>query len=370
MIYTDFNGEKISKLGMGAMRLPIKEGGKDRDIDYEKAQAIIDMAMANGVNYFDTAHVYHGGGASEKFLGDALKKYPRESWNVATKYNIGAEKDYKKCFAEQLERLQTDHIDFYLIHCILDNNIQEYLDSGCIEFFEQMKAEGKIRYLGFSSHASVQTLERFCQVRKWDFAQIQFNYYDWLYGNTQKEYEILCKYNFPVVSMESIRGGRLSDLGAEPNKVLNDCHPDWSVSSWALRWILSKANFLTHLSGMSTVPQMEDNLKTYSAESNALNADEEKTLFKACDLFRTQLQVPCTACRYCCEDCPVQINIPEVLRVYNTYKLQGAWALNKLKEIKSEGMPKDCVGCGACTGHCPQNIDVPAIMEELKQAGW
>ena len=247
-------------------------------------------------------------------------------------------------------------------------NIDEYINSGCIEFFEQMKAEGKIRYLGFSSHASTETLDRFAGIRKWDFAQIQFNYYDWLFGNAKNEYEVLTAHNLPIITMESIRGGRLSDLGKEPNKILKEAHPDWSISSWALRWIMKKPGILLSLSGMSTDDQMKDNLLTYEAD-NALSDDDEKTLFKACELFRSQLIVPCTACRYCCDGCPAQINIPEILKVYNNYKLQGDWALNGLEHVKTTGFPKDCVGCGACTGHCPQGIDVPKFMEELKAKG-
>ncbi|MCQ2598645.1 MAG: aldo/keto reductase [Treponema sp.] len=364
MIKKPFKDIELSLLGMGNMRLPIMEGGKDKDIDYEKASEIIDICMKSGINYYDTAHVYHGGGASEKFLGDVMTKYPRDSYYLATKFNIGAEKDYKKCFEAQLERMKTDHIDFYLIHCILDNNMQEYIDSGAVDYFIEQQKAGRITYLGFSSHASVQTLEKFASLRQWDFAQIQLNYFDWMYGNTKKEYEILASRNIPVIAMESVRGGRLASLTPDAEKLLKDAHPDWSIASWAFRWLMRLPALTVSLSGMTTKEQAVDNIKTFENLA-PLTDEEEKLLFKACDIFHEQVQVPCTACRYCTDGCPVQINIPEILKVYNQYKLQGDWALQGLKNVKSEGMPKDCVQCGACTGHCPQNIDVPAIMAEL-----
>lgn len=366
MVYRDFKGLSLSRLGMGNMRLPVIAGGKDKDIDYEKAQAIIDYAMSNGINYFDSAYVYHSG-ESERFAGKALKKYPRDSYYITTKYAFFANPDYKAVFKEQLERYQTDCIDFYLIHCLLDNNIEDYLTNGCIDFFLQMKKEGKIKYLGFSSHASLETLERFADHHQWDFAQIQLNYYDWNYSNAKKEYEILTERNIPVMVMESVRGGRLSSLTPEAEKLLKDCHPDWSVSSWAFRWLKRLPNVVVSLSGMSNLAQIEDNVATY-ADDRALTDEEEKLLFKACELFQTQLKVPCTACRYCCDGCPVEINIPEVLKVYNCFKIDGSNALGGLKKVETKGQPADCVGCGACTGHCPQSIDVPAAMKELAEA--
>ena len=367
MIKKAYKNKELSLLGMGAMRLPLIDGGKDKDIDYEKASEIIDHCMKNGINYYDTAHVYHGGGFSEKFLGDVMKKYPRDSYNLATKYNIGAEKDYKKCFESQLERLQTDHIDFYLIHCILDNNMQEYIDSGAVDYFIEQQKAGRITYLGFSSHASTQTLEKFASLRQWDFAQIQLNYFDWMYGSTKKEYEILESRNIPIIAMESVRGGRLAKLTPDAEKLLKDAHPDWSIASWAFRWLMRLPSLMVSLSGMSTLEQAVDNVKTFENLS-PLTDDEEKLLFKACELFHEQVQVPCTACRYCTDGCPVQINIPEILKVYNNFKLQGPWALHGLKGVKSEGKVTDCVQCGACTGHCPQSIDVPKIMAEMSKA--
>ena len=166
--------------------------------------------------------------------------------------------------------------------------------------------------------------------------------------------------------MEPVRGGRLSKLTPEAEALLKEAHPDWSISSWALRFVKSQPAVQVVLSGMSSMDQIRDNLATFSDEEG-LNAQDMDTLKKACDMFKRQVQVPCTACRYCCSGCPAEINIPEYLNLYNTYKVDGAWALKGADKIDSIGKPSECVGCGACTGHCPQNIDTPAIMAELAE---
>ncbi len=366
MVTKAFKDIQLSRLGMGTMRLPMIPGGKDSDIDYERGQEIIDYAMANGINYYDSAYVYHGG-QSEVFTGKALSKYPRDSYYITTKYNFGANPDYKQVFEQQLERFGVDRIDFYLIHCLTDGNYNDYATNGCIEYFEEMRRQGKITYLGFSSHSSPATLEKFADLHEWDFAQIQLNYYDWLYGKTQEEYKILADRNIPIMVMESIRGGRLASLTPEAEAILKEAHPDWSIASWGFRWLKKLPAVQVALSGMGTMDQIIDNVNTY-IDDRALTDEEEALLFKACDIFHGELVVPCTGCRYCTEGCPVQINIPEVLKVYNRYKLQGAWVLNDMSKVDTQGQPTDCIGCGACTGHCPQNIAVPDIMAELKEA--
>ena len=364
MKYKKFKDIELSRLGMGNMRLPSDDpSNPSSPINYKKAHKIIDHAYENGINYFDTAYVYNDGD-SEKCLGEAMKKYPRDSFYLATKFFIGANPDYQAVFEEQLERLQTDHIDFYLIHCVMDGNADQYLKSGAIEYFLEKQKEGKITYLGFSSHAGCETLEKFASHHKWDFAQIQLNYFDWNYGTAKQEYEILSGKNIPIMVMEPVRGGRLSSLTAESEALLKEAHPDWSISSWALRFVKRLPGVQVVLSGMSSMEQIKDNLKTFSEDGELTEKDLE-ILKKASDLFRSQVQVPCTACRYCCSGCPAEINIPEYLKLYNTYKVDGKGALKDAGRIESIGKPSDCVGCGACTGHCPQSIDTPEIMKEL-----
>ncbi|MBE5889847.1 MAG: oxidoreductase [Lachnospiraceae bacterium] len=357
------DGISLSRLGMGNMRLPIGTGG-DKDIDYAKAQEIIDYGMSHGINYYDTAYVYHEG-ESERFVGKALSKYDRDSYYIATKFSSGASRDYKKMFEEQLEKLGTDHVDFYLLHAVMNSNVDFYLTSGCIEYFLEQKEKGRIKYFGFSSHADPDQLERIANHHQWDFAQIQVNYFDWKYSTTQEEYKILKDRNIPIVVMEPVRGGKLATLSPEAAAILKEAHPDWSIASWALRFVRSLDQVQVILSGMSNMEQIEDNVATFDDETPLSEADQE-VLFKALDVFHNQLVVPCTACRYCTPDCPMNINIPEWLNVYNKYKTDGPWEIKgMLEHIESEGKPADCIGCGSCVGHCPQNIQTPEIMQEL-----
>ena len=365
MLYTDFKDIKLSRLGMGNMRLPRVNNEPKGPIDYPAAKKMIDTAMKAGVNYYDTAYVYHEK-TSENFLGEALKDYPRDSYYLATKFYIRSNPDYKAVFEEQLEKLQSEYIDFYLIHCLMDDSYDEYVNSGCIEYFLEKQKEGKIKYLGFSSHASPAVLEKFANHHKWDFAQIQLNYFDWLYGTAKEEYEILTNLNYPIIVMEPIRGGRLSQLSNEAEKILKDAKPDWSVSSWALRWVMSLDNVAVVLSGMTKPIHMEDNLSTVETFAK-LTEKENATLMHACETHKKYLSIPCTGCRYCCDDCPVQINIPAVIDIYNKFKVEGLGELRALKTIDSVGTPLDCVGCGMCTHHCPQSIDIPGVMNKLKE---
>ena len=364
MIYSNFKDIKLSKLGMGNMRLPSIGGGKGNSpLDFSESARMIDAALKGGVNYFDTAYVYQGG-ESERCVGEAMKKYPRDSFYLATKFNYGANPDYKAVFAEQLERLQTDHIDFYLIHCLLDSNIENYLNCGCIEYFEQMKKEGKITYLGFSNHASTETLRRFADAHKWDFAQIQMNYLDWEFSTSEEEYNILTERNIPVVVMESVRGGRLSSLTPALDAKLESAQPGRSVSSWAFRWLMRHENVMVMLSGMSTMEQVEDNLKTFESDC-ALTDGQCAFLKEVAHEFKKGFTIPCTACRYCTDDCPQQLDIPSLLKVYNDYKYDGWWYKGILKDFAEDKLPSNCIGCGTCTGHCPQGIDIPSYMKKL-----
>jgi len=363
MIYQDFKNIKVSWLGMGNMRLPVK----DDAIDREKAQEIIDYAMTNGINYFDTSYVYHNS-ESEKFLGDALEKYPRDSYYLATKFFINANPDYKAVFEEQCERLKTDYIDFYLIHGIFDTTYQGYIDSGCIAYFEELKAQGRIKYLGFSAHASIENFTTFVNHHQWDFTMIMINPYDWLFGRAKEEYEILRELNIPIISMEPIRGGRLASLSPEAEKMLKEVNPDWSIVEWMIRWAKNRTGNIVVLSGMTTLDQIKENVRLLS-DDKALSDDEEVLLHQAMEVFRKELQVPCTDCRYCIEDglCHANIDIPEYLRVFNAYKVDGFFALSGLDNIESDGKPTDCTTCGKCAARCPQTIDIQGIMSELSE---
>lgn len=362
-----FHNLRLSTLGMGNMRLPQKGEASNAPIDWEASAEIIDYALEHGVNYFDTAWVYNNG-ESERCLGAALKRHAadRDKFYIADKFNIDATTDYEMVFEEQLRRLQTDYIDFYLIHCLMDSNIDKYIESGAIEYFLEQKRKGRIRYLGFSSHSSVETLRRFADLQEWDFAQLQINYYDWRYSETAKEYRILEERNIPCMVMEPVRGGKLATLPDKAEQMLKAAHPDWSMAAWAMRFVQSLPNVMVVLSGMSNMEQIEDNVKTFSSVNPGLSDEDRKLLDKACELFREYIHVPCTACRYCTAECPQQINIPEFISVYNKFKVNGTWGIKSdLESIVTEGKPVDCIQCGACMGHCPQSIQIPDLMSKV-----
>ena len=364
MIYKDFNGIKLSALGLGNMRLPrINPDNPDQGIDWPQAHRMMARAMEAGINYYDTAYVY-GNGDSELCLGEGMKKFPRSSFHLATKFNIRATTDYEMVFETQLKRLQTDYIDFYLIHCLQVDNAQGYMNGGAIEYFEKQRSLGRIRYLGFSTHAPVDLMEKFADFHRWDFAQIQLNFFDWNYGKAKKEYEILTSRNIPVMVMEPVRGGRLATLNEEANAVLRAMRPDWSIPSWALRFVRTLDGVCVTLSGMSNMEQLEDNIATFE-DSHTLSEAEYSTLMKASDIFQRDVFVPCTGCRYCTSTCPAQINIPAWLALYNDYKVRGNWAIKDAAKVDSLGKPADCINCQACISQCPQDIRIPDFMREL-----
>lgn len=365
MAYKDFQGIKLSRLGMGNMRLPVKNTENGEVIDYDAAKEIIDHAIKAGVNYFDTAYIYHGG-ESEVFTGKALKEYPRESYYVADKYNYQASTDFKAQFAEQLDRLQLDYIDFYLLHGLQDHFYEEMLSGGCVEYFNQMKAEGKIRYFGFSFHGTPDVLRKILAVNKWDFVQIQLNYYDWIYEEAKVLYDILDEAGIPIMVMEPVHGGMLADLGEKGNAILKEAAPDKSIASWAVRWVKSLPRVQVILSGMSNLEQLHDNMETV-ANTADIDGKEDALIKEAVDILRKNTAVACTKCRYCVPNCPMELDIPYLLSQFNDAKLSGAWRLGKVPAVVGDKLPSSCVACGACTDHCPQSFDIPKYMKEMAE---
>ncbi len=359
---------KVSLLGMGCMRLPRISPDKD-DIDYDKAQEIIDYAYANGVNYFDTAYGYHSG-KSELFVGHALKKYPRESFFLASKMPIWCAKepaDVEKIFYEQLEKCQTEYFDFYLFHSQNANNFKKCKEFGVYEFLSKMKAEGKIRHLGFSFHDKPEVLREICDTYTWDFAQIQLNYLDWEMQDAKQQYEILTEHGIPVIVMEPVRGGALASLCDESNEIFKAARPDKSVASWAIRYAATLPNVLTVLSGMSNMEQVVDNVGTMTNFEPLTEADYA-TIEKAVAVFREKNTVPCTGCRYCM-DCPFGVDIPRMFALYNEYaihKSERRYWEEYHNRPESERADK-CKACGACMKQCPQHIQIPDKMKMIKE---
>ncbi len=366
MQYKEYkNIPKLSRLGMGLMRLPVING-ENSQIDYEKAKALIDRCMADGVNYYDTAYIYHGG-KSEEFAGKALSEYPRDSFYVADKFNFQAEPDYAKQFENQLKRLQMEYIDFYLLHGIQDNFQEDMLAGGCVDYFDKQKKEGRIRYLGFSFHGSAENLRKMLTIYPWDFIQLQINYYDWYFGDAKELYEILADANIPVMVMEPVHGGLLANLKDKAATVLKEYDADASLASWAMRWVMELPNVQVILSGMSDISQVNDNLATFD-KAAPLSEREQDLIHCAAQIQQSDVAVACTSCRYCCDDCPVGLDIPKLLRFYNEFKLDGKWRLAGISALPKDKQPSACIGCGSCTRHCPQGLDTPRYMAEMAEA--
>lgn len=360
-------GLEISALGLGCMRLP-KVNSESEAIDFEKAQEIVDYAYANGINYYDTAYVYHGG-QSEIFIGEALKKYPRETYNLVTKmpiWQVKQKEDLEEIFNKQLEKCQTEYFDFYLCHAVNGDNFKQYMEYDVYGFLSRMKAEGKIRYIGFSFHDKPEVLEKVCDTYKWDFAQIQLNYLDWEMQDAKRQYEILEQRGIPCIVMEPVRGGILANPCEGSNELFKAARPDKSIASWAIRYVASLPNVLTVLSGMSNLDQIKDNVDTMTNFEPLTEADYE-TVEKALDVYKKKDTVPCTGCRYCM-DCPVGVDIPEMFKLYNDY------AVNKNKGQYQEAYHSvdeslrvhHCIACGNCVTHCPQSIEIPEQMDRIK----
>ncbi len=354
-----------SVLGLGMMRLPKAREGSE-DIDRAKAQELVDYAYSHGINYFDTAYRYHAGD-SELFAGEALKKYPRESFYLASKMPIWEAKtpaDVERIFNDQLKRCQVEYFDFYLCHSQNKENFKKIREFGAYEFLSKMKEQGKIRYLGFSFHDTPNVLKEIVETYSWDFAQIQLNYLDWEMQDAKAQYEILTEHGIPVMVMEPVRGGALASLCEESDRMLKEARPEKSVASWAIRYAASLPNVQVVLSGMSNMEQLQDNISTMT-DFEPLSEKEREVLEQALDVYRRNHLIPCTGCRYCM-DCPFGVDIPGVFKLYNQYKISKykEGFLQGYRELGKAG-PESCRACGACMRHCPQKIQIPERMKEI-----
>ncbi|MGI6009996.1 MAG: aldo/keto reductase [Ruminococcus sp.] len=359
-----FKNEKISGLGLGGLRFPVDPDNPNH-INRTKSREIVDTAMEWGINYFDTAYTYQNGD-SERFLGEVLSAYPRESYYFATKFYGSPGKKIEIVFEEQMRRCGMEYFDFYLLHSMDENHIDDYMDreKGYLEYLLRQKEKGRIRYLGFSSHGAPKTLKRFLDwYDGFDMALIQLNYLDWTLLQAKEQYEILSSRQIPVWVMEPLKGGRLCKLNQEAENLLKGAAPDRSIESWAFRFLMGLPNVQTVLSGMSSAEQVRENAAAF-AKIDPLNPKEKEILEKAGHAFIKDLGVPCSGCRYCCDTCPAQLDIPLLLQSYNEKRISGdTWRLEGLSKIKGADQ---CLQCGTCVTHCPQKIDIPAVMKKLK----
>ena len=366
------NLSEMSKLGFGLMRLP----QKNDEIDLERVCDMVDAYMNAGLNYFDTAYVYHGGKSEVAARECIVKRYPRESFMLATKLPAWSIKDYSdrdRIFNEQCERAGVDYFDFYLLHSIEDgSNYDTYEKFDCFNWGIQKKQEGKIKHLGFSYHGTPELLTKVLDLHpEIEFVQIQLNYLDWTNPviRSGELYDILHERNIPMIIMEPVKGGTLANLKPEFEDKLKAVRPDKSIASWALRYVASLDGVMTILSGMSNEEQMADNLSTFT-NFEALNEEEKRVLDEVTAGMLNIPQIGCTSCRYCTDGCPMEIKIPDIFRVMNTIRLYNdEWrAKNYYNQlITTGGRAGDCIECGQCEGVCPQHLPIIELLKEASE---
>ena len=357
-------GKEISRLGYGGMRFP-KNGD---EVDMDAAVQLLRKAYEMGINYFDTAMVYHKG-ESEKIFGKAFEPYPRDSYLIADKMSIwlcSDEEDMKARFYNQLKTLKTDYIDFYLVHSLNRNHYKKVKDLHCVEFLQQMKQEGKIKHLGFSFHDTYQVFTQILNDYTWDFVQIQLNYLDWHNQGAEQLYRELERRNLPVMVMEPVRGGYLATIDSERAKPFLELEPQRSIASWAIRWVESLPQVAVVLSGMSDLQQLEDNVATMT-HFEPMNEQELAAIDRVVEEIRKVNEIPCTGCWYCM-DCPMGVDIPEIFSIYSQYKIFGkekAFVQDYEEVVEHGNGAEHCVRCMACTTKCPQMIAIPDKLEMI-----
>ncbi len=370
MIFKSFKEMQISTLGLGCMRLPTVDG-KDQQIDRDKTAHMIDYAIEQGVNYFDTAWGYHGGN-SEGVVGECLAKYPRNKFLLASKfpgYDLSNMDKIDVIFPEQLKRCKVDYFDFYLFHNVCEMNIDAYLDPkyGIRDYIMKQKADGKIKHVGFSVHGNIDTTRRFLEAYSEDieFCQIQLNYLDLTFQNAKAKLKLLREYNIPVWVMEPVRGGKLASLSDAYMSQLQK-HRQISPAEWAFRFIQSIPEVTLTLSGMSSFEQLQDNIRIFS-EHKPLDLDETNTLLSIADDMVKNRILPCTKCKYCLSHCPKELNIPYLLKLYSDSTFTGGAFTqpSALKRLTDDKLPSACIGCRSCEAVCPQGIKISEVFADF-----
>lgn len=375
MVYKDYRDIKLSALGFGAMRLPVI-GGDDSRIDEEETFKMVDKAMAAGINYYDTAWGYHDG-YSEIVMGKALSKYPRDKYYIATKfpgYDLSNMGKVKEIFEKQLEKTGMEYFDFYLFHNVCEMNIEQYLDPkfGIYDYLMEQKKNGRIKHLGFSCHGEYKTMKRFLDAygKDMEFCQIQLNYLDWEFQDAKAKVDLLNEWNIPIWVMEPLRGGRLAKLDEQSEKELKALRPEEEIPAWAFRFLQSVKGVTMVLSGMSNMEQLNKNLKTY-AEDKPLNDKEMSALMAIADRMQAKKSIPCTACHYCVSHCPMGLDIPYIISLYNEHLLTAqAGGMAFIAPMALMAMPDDkkpsaCLHCHSCEHVCPQTIKISDMMADF-----
>ena len=361
------------KLGFGCMRLPII-GDKTENIDFDTFSKMVDTFMGQGFTYFDTAYPYHNEKSEEAVRKCLVERYPRDSFLLADKmpvWLVKTNEDYQKIFDTQLERTGATYFDFYLLHALNKERFDFLQETGGFEFGTKMKAEGKVKNLGFSFHDSAEVLDEILTTHpEVDFVQLQINYFDWNSINVQSGdcYAVAEKHNVPIIVMEPVKGGTLANLIGKPAEILQELNPEASYASYAIRFVASLPNVMMVLSGMSTMEQMLDNT-SYMKDFVPLTSKEKDVIKKVTSALEEMKSIRCTSCQYCVKGCPKQIRIPSIFTVYNMSMQFGITdsIRRQYREVTGEerGKASDCIACGKCEQQCPQHLPIRELLKEV-----
>lgn len=360
-----------SKLGFGLMRLPKDKQGQ---IKLDEVQRMVDSYMERGFNYFDTAYVYEG--SEEAIRQTLVEKYPRDVYTLADKlpaWKLACQEDVERIFQESLNRTGVDYFDFYLLHSVEKSHYPTYEKYQCFDFIQEMKKQGKIKYMGFSFHDDADFLDKvLTEHPEIDFVQLQLNYLDWENGviQSRRNYEVARKHHKPIVVMEPIKGGTLASFSDDIEKIYKDYAPQKSIASWALRYVASLDGVMTILSGMSNAQQMNDNLDTMT-HFEKINNEEAKLIKQVTDQVLSYPTIPCTKCRYCTPGCPMHIQIPDLFTAYNSAKMYGEnrrYDTYYKDHSTGDYQPaKACIACGQCESVCPQHLEIISLLKEVSE---
>lgn len=360
-----------SKLGFGLMRLPKDKQGQ---IKLDEVQRMVDSYMERGFNYFDTAYVYEG--SEEAIRQTLVEKYPRDVYTLADKlpaWKLTCQEDVERIFQESLNRTGVDYFDFYLLHSVEKSHYPTYEKYQCFDFIQEMKKQGKIKYMGFSFHDDADFLDKvLTEHPEIDFVQLQLNYLDWENEviQSRRNYEVARKHHKPIIVMEPVKGGTLASFSDDIEKIYKDYAPQKSIASWALRYVASLDGVMTILSGMSNAQQMNDNLDTMT-HFEKINNEEAKLIKQVTDQVLSYPTIPCTKCRYCTPGCPMHIQIPDLFTAYNSAKMYGEnrrYDTYYKDHSTGDYQPaKACIACGQCESVCPQHLEIISLLKEVSE---
>ncbi|WP_458455777.1 aldo/keto reductase [Methanobrevibacter sp.] len=365
------------QLGMGMMRLPLLDENDFKSIDYNQVNQMVDKYMEAGFNHFDTAFVYHEGVGEEAFRKCVVERYPRDSFKIATKlplFVITEESQLEPLFNQQLENCGVEYFDYYMLHNVSGFTETAWKNVDLYSFIEKKKEDGYIKHIGLSTHGNAEFLEEILfEHPELEFVLLQINYLDWEDEGieSRKCLEVARKYNKHVMIMEPYKGGFLADVPDEAQKIMKEFNPDRSVVSWAMRFVANIDDVCVVLTGASNLEQLESNIWEYK-NADPLNDDEYKIIEKVSEIINSNITVDCTKCRYCVDSCPEEIDIAKIFDLYNKEKIldDEGWtqlgnAYLNYSKLPDVGIASDCTECETCIEECPQQINIPEVLKDV-----